>query len=49
MDAPRLTDGILTFIIELCMGRAGDIWEISVLCAEFCCEYKITLRSKVYY
>lgn len=49
MDAPCLTDEILTFIIEPCVGSPGDIWEISVLCTEFCCDYKTTLRNKLYY
>lgn len=45
MDALCLTDGIFLFI-ERCVCRPGGMWEIAVLCAEFCCDYKTTQRKK---
>lgn len=48
MDALCPTDGILMFVIEHCVCNRAGIWEISILGAEFCCEYKTTLRNKAY-
>ena len=27
----------------------GKIWELFILCAQFCCEYKTALKNKVYF
>lgn len=41
--------GVLIVAEAVHVGKAGSIWELSVLPAQFCCEPKTALKNKVYF